>query len=204
MLARRLSVNRSNSGFTLIEIILVITVMSTLTTFTFAGFNDISRQQYLREASEEMKTNLRFFYTNTINGIKPGSCDQLLYHKVFFDFANNSYQDQVWCQQVASPGVPVLKKTQTYTLPRNISLSPNSVYIYTPPNSFVNDSTFTWVIYPDGRGGYETTLSSSSASDVYFHINYLGVTSYYFRINICSSGSVFTQKVSSFAVTSKC
>lgn len=65
---------KKNSGFTLIELLVVLGVMGVLIVVGLAGLVAYSREQALKNAARELRTNLRFAQSKAIVGEKPTSC----------------------------------------------------------------------------------------------------------------------------------
>ncbi len=57
-------------GFTLVELIVVLAVIGILATIMLANYNDFGARQEVRNAAEELKSNLRKYQTFAISGQK--------------------------------------------------------------------------------------------------------------------------------------
>ena len=66
----RMTLMRQN-GYTLIEILVVITIMATLFGFGYANFRDFSRRQALQGAVKQVQGSLRKVQQSAISGVKP-------------------------------------------------------------------------------------------------------------------------------------
>lgn len=62
---------RTSKGYTLIEILVVITIMTTLFSFGYANFRDFSRRQSLQGAVKQVQGSLRKVQQSAISGVKP-------------------------------------------------------------------------------------------------------------------------------------
>ena len=59
------------NGYTLIEILVVITIMTTLFSFGYANFRDFSRRQTLQGAVKQVQGSLRKAQQSALSGVKP-------------------------------------------------------------------------------------------------------------------------------------
>lgn len=111
------------SGYTLIEILVVLTVIGILFGAGFVGYRDFSRRQALAGAVKIVQGDLRAAQQNALSGIKPvgAACSgaQTLsgyYFRVVSTVPTSRYQIQAFC----SGGSIV---TNDVTLPPNITIS---------------------------------------------------------------------------------
>ncbi len=61
---------RGKKGFTLIELLVVIVIIGILATILLASYNDFGARQEVRDAAEDLKSNLRKYQTFAISGQK--------------------------------------------------------------------------------------------------------------------------------------
>ena len=57
-------------GFTLIELVVVVGIISVITGFGVAGYNRFNDKKKVEQAAKELVSNLRFLQSNAISGIK--------------------------------------------------------------------------------------------------------------------------------------
>ncbi len=76
-------------GYTLIELLIVITLITLLFTLGMAQYNQFNRRQILTKAKDELISNLRLAQGKSLAGEKPNACgDEILTgHKL--KFVNN-------------------------------------------------------------------------------------------------------------------
>ena len=109
---------RYNYGFTLIEIMVSVTILISLTGFLVAGYSRFNSSQTVTQAALTLKTNLRAVRTAAASGVKPAGCDTLVGYIVkFVNSSPATYTAQAVC------AVGEIDETTTYTLPAGISIS---------------------------------------------------------------------------------
>lgn len=64
-------------GYTLIEILVALTIIGLLFAVGYAGFRDFSRRQIVKDAAKEIQGDLRLAQGNAITGQKPEGCNSL-------------------------------------------------------------------------------------------------------------------------------
>lgn len=103
-------------GFTLIEILVTLTIMGLLFGFGFAGFRDFSRRQAVASAGRMVIGDLRLAQQKSLSGEKPSGCTGSLLRYDFNRVAGGlSYQIIAVC----SGG----NNTVNINLPSGISIS---------------------------------------------------------------------------------
>lgn len=65
-----MSSNFNNKGYTIIELLIVITVLVVITSFGFAGYNNFNQSQTLDQAAISVENALRDAQNRTITGVK--------------------------------------------------------------------------------------------------------------------------------------
>lgn len=86
-------------GFTLIEISVVVSILSILTTLGIAAFVNYSRNQSLQTAALELTTTLNLAKSRSFSQVKPQECvnQPLEGYRVLISFLGNSYELQAIC-----------------------------------------------------------------------------------------------------------
>lgn len=69
---------RSQAGFSLIELLVVVTIILTLTGLGLAGYNNFNQRQILRQAAEGVKNSLRDAQNRALTGEKGSICTGIL------------------------------------------------------------------------------------------------------------------------------
>ena len=104
-------------GFTLIEIIVSVSLLLLLSGLFIANYNGFSSSQNVKQAASDVVTNLQAARINASSGVKPDGCDTLVGYIVNFPTAS-TYTAQASCQN--NVNFPVT----TYTLPTGVTFSP--------------------------------------------------------------------------------
>jgi len=103
-------------GYTLIEILVTLTIIGLLFSFGFAGFRDFSRRQEVVGAGRKVIGDLRLAQQKSLSGEKPSGCTGSLSTYDFKRVDASSYQIVAVCS-----GGSVIDKTQN--LPSGLSIS---------------------------------------------------------------------------------
>lgn len=73
------------SGFTLLELLVVISIMLTLFSVGFANFRGFQERQNLKIARDQFKSDLRYTQQQALAGIKPPDCETLMGYKLVYN-----------------------------------------------------------------------------------------------------------------------
>lgn len=113
-------VSKIHKAFTLIELIVVITVILVLVSSAIVSFNTYNDRQRVRQAIQTLKSDLRYAQSKAISGQKPAlDCEIFEGYEIKFP-DETSYTIQPICSGlVAYPG-PV----NTVSLPGGVTTSP--------------------------------------------------------------------------------
>lgn len=103
-------------GFTLIEIMVGVSVILLLSGLFMAGYNRFNDRQKVQQAAATLIRNLQAVRTKAAFGTKPAGCDTLVGYTVTFTAAN--YEASALCQ------TPVVSPVTTYNLPADVTFSP--------------------------------------------------------------------------------
>lgn len=68
---------KSRSGFTLLELLISISIMALLFTAGYANYRDFQRRQHLESAVTSVRGDLRFAQGLALSGRKPAGCSSL-------------------------------------------------------------------------------------------------------------------------------
>lgn len=105
-----------NKGFTLIEVLIAITVSSLLLGFALPTFRDFQSNQEVVQANENFKADLRYAQSQALAGVKP--CGTAVLRGWFIEFlSNNSYAVRARCGDPPSANVVLVKSV---TLPDGV------------------------------------------------------------------------------------
>lgn len=106
---------RSAPGFTLVEILVVISIMVILVILVLPQFKDFNKSQNLKEGVEQLQSNLRIAQNNATSGVQCNSSTQASnWYIKFID--NSSYVFENTC-----PGMGYTF-SKTYTLPSGVTI----------------------------------------------------------------------------------
>lgn len=100
---------KSGAGFTLVEIILVIGIISIIVTGSYAALTHFSRQQKINTAYENLKNDLNEAKSNASSQVVKNCTDTLVGYQI--SFAASSYTLQEVCQPSVGPETPSNIKT---------------------------------------------------------------------------------------------
>lgn len=159
-------------AFTLIELLIVVVVILTITGLGLAAYNNFNQTQLLKQTAEDIKSTLRDAQNRALSGEKDnlvppvcgtGSSSKPLNHWRFSITGNNTYTISGLCGGTTF-------STKSYTTPTNITLSPTGNVDFKPLGQGVTQG-FIPVI----------TLTNTSVSDT---------SKDNIRITITSSGEI--------------
>jgi prepilin-type N-terminal cleavage/methylation domain-containing protein len=112
---------RFRNGYTLIEIIIVVTIMGLLVGASIAGFNTLNQRQTVLSAGREVVSIMRTAQQRAAAGIKPeGTCDQLLGYSVRGTVNSAQYTLSNVC---LNSGVPTTTLLRTYQMGTGVTFA---------------------------------------------------------------------------------
>lgn len=114
------SASRS-AGFTLIEIIVSVTLLLLLSGFFIANYNGFSNAQTVRQAASDLISNLQAARTSASAGVKPAGCDTLVGYIVNFP-TPTAYTASALC--LVGGSEQSVGTLNSYTLPTGVTFSP--------------------------------------------------------------------------------
>ncbi len=125
-------------GFTLIEIIVSITLLLVLSGLFMAGYNGFNSSQTVKQAASTLVRNLQAVRTKAASGNKSAGCDTLIGYIVKFP-DSGSYTARALCQSGE------VGDTESYLLPAGVLFSPTpgSVTFYALNRGASADRTIT-------------------------------------------------------------
>jgi prepilin-type N-terminal cleavage/methylation domain-containing protein len=112
----RVKKSMRRSGFTLIEIIVSVTLLLLLSGLFIANYTEFRNSQTVKQSASDLISNLQAVRTMASAGVKPSGCDTLVGYAV--EFTADAYTASAVCQD-GDEYPPV-----TYTLPANVTFSP--------------------------------------------------------------------------------
>lgn len=109
---------RSQSGFTLVELIVSLTVLLLLGAAFISNYNNFNRTQQVKQAVLLLKNNLRYAQTLAVAAQRPsGGCT--VFNGYLAVFAGNSYTISASCD-----GAALAITSQTTYLPVGVTFTP--------------------------------------------------------------------------------
>lgn len=81
---------RKNSGFTLLELMIVVAIVAAVTGFTVPNFSNYVEQQNLRQSQDQIKSDLMTTQLQALNSVKESVADPT-YWGVFFEAGETKY-----------------------------------------------------------------------------------------------------------------
>lgn len=91
----KLPFKRDLLGYTLIEILVVVSIMSILFTVGYANYRDFARRQALTASARQMKSNISLAREKAATGEKPEGCTTLLGYNI--RFSEDGYSLEAVC-----------------------------------------------------------------------------------------------------------
>lgn len=108
-----------HKGFTLVEILVAMSVIVTATGFMVVSYGSFSTSERLRQTGKTFRNNLRFVQTRAVSGLKPeqgANCTTLRGYEI--SFTETSYSYAALCDGVEPQG------TVTVALPQGVGFYP--------------------------------------------------------------------------------
>lgn len=82
-------------GYTLIEILVVLSIVGLIFAASFASFREFSRRQAMLSAARNLKSDIKLVQEQAIAGKKPQGCDELTHYALAF--TASSYEITAEC-----------------------------------------------------------------------------------------------------------
>lgn len=115
---------KSSKGFTLIEILVGLTIVGMLFSFGFVSYRDFTRRQTLGSFSKQLQGDIRLAQANALSGVKPqvAACDStyVLDNYSFHIISSTEYELVAVCSKV---GFTSSITTKDVELPAGITIS---------------------------------------------------------------------------------
>lgn len=108
------------NGYTLVEILLALTVIGLLFSFGFVSFRDFSRRQAVADAAKEIQGDLRLAQGDALTGQKPDN-PRCRFPKTLNSYSFNVLSNSAYRIEANCVGVPVVVKS--VTMPSDITIS---------------------------------------------------------------------------------
>jgi prepilin-type N-terminal cleavage/methylation domain-containing protein len=118
---------KSRNGYTLIEILISLTILSILFLGGYTAYREYIRRQIVQNTSQEIKSNLALVRQKALSGDSAEACTQvgsnnnLLGYQI--TFLATSYSVKPVCTSIAASQ----SYTVTYTLPQSVSLTTSGI-----------------------------------------------------------------------------
>ena len=110
-----------NTGYTLLEILIVLAISSTIFAVGYTGFREFARRQTLNAAVNSVKADLSLTVKQALDGKKPATCTGGLENYAFNITSTTTYTISASCDTAVVGVNTVLVKS--VTLPLGITLT---------------------------------------------------------------------------------
>lgn len=110
------------SGFTLIEMIVVFAVITILSTIAIVSFVNYNKSQILQVGVSELQSAFNLARSRAVSQTKPSQCDQQILngYKIVLNVSQNTYDMYAVCSDTFEYKIGVTSK-----LPKNVVFSPD-------------------------------------------------------------------------------
>lgn len=131
-------------GFTLIELIVAVTLILLLSGLLIAGYTGFHDTQLVRQAASTVISNLQSVRTQATSGVKPVGCDTLVGYTVSFPTAS-TYTASALC--LVGGSEETAGAVTSYALPPSVLFSPvpSPITFYALDRGASSDQTITIV-----------------------------------------------------------
>jgi len=109
-------------GFTLIELIVSVAIISILTAIGIASYTSFQQTQELKTAASELKNNLRFYQNKALAGENADLCGANDFYGYNIIINSSFYEAYVTCSVGEGDG-NIQASKKTYNLPANITIN---------------------------------------------------------------------------------
>ncbi|MDO8341338.1 MAG: prepilin-type N-terminal cleavage/methylation domain-containing protein [Candidatus Woesebacteria bacterium] len=153
-------------GYTLIELLVGITIISIVFTIGYAGFREFSRRQALGGVTKAIKADLRLTQQLASTGQKPttGTCTQLSSYRFYIYSATSTYKIYANCSNPASTNI--LVKTVSLDSDISITLPPTPAYILFKVLGQGTNLTSDYIIELDHTTGDSSTVTVGTGGEI--------------------------------------
>jgi len=111
-------------GFTLVEILIVTSIIGILLTTGLASYNNFNRKRMVREAALELMNNLRYAQEKALSGEKPTGCGVLNGWQLKFNGADYDYKIQAIC------GGSPFGEEKKFSFPQEVSRESGADFLF--------------------------------------------------------------------------
>lgn len=145
------------TGFTLVELLVVVTIFIIVLAMGIASFSRFNRRERLKQTAQTLKTNLRFTQTKSISSMKPASgCTTYLGIRV--TFAATNYSTRAECDPEGLVG-----STETFPLPTGITfLAAPTNFTFLSQTNTMNSDTDQTITLTNGTELYGLVVSTNA------------------------------------------
>ena len=155
-----------SGGYTLIELMVAISIMAILGIIAFVNFKDFSQDQILNKAVGQVQTYLRLAQSNATSGLK---CNDNPAESWMIEFETNQTDIKLKCKSASSADI----EKQTLTLEGNVIV--DSISGTTCVNATFHDSTMT-VVYGNLYGKPSFILAKGRSNECIADVSSITIT----------------------------
>lgn len=116
-------------GYSLVEILVVLTITGVIFGVGYVGFRDFARRQSINGAAKTFKTDIKLAQEQAFSGKKVPGCTVLDGYEVFVDTTNSLYTVSASC---SSGGVSTKYEIKSKELPDDVvvEISPQNTFLF--------------------------------------------------------------------------
>ena len=153
-------------GYTLIEILIVLTVMTTLFGLGYASFRNFSRRQAFSAVATQIKSDLRLAQAQSLSGKKLTGCGTNILKSISFSLNGSSAYD---IKQKCADSTEVLIKTVSIDSIYTLALTSPSVieFLILGRGTNISPTTPAVITISDARNNLSREVTVNSSGEIH-------------------------------------
>lgn len=129
---------KNSSGFTIIELLVVVTVMLLFSGMSLASYNSFTNEKEIEQETQKLIDVLELTRQKALAAEKTESCYVFDGYRIKFD-SNNQYNLELCCNGQCCDGTNGCYPSAKYESKLNITTSPDNYVLFRPLNRGAND-----------------------------------------------------------------